>query len=131
MCDLCVYYFWHSLPQKDTLRLYYLNLKRVRASLRAFWPENNMRRLSWKETNKSLAEINLHFEAADCWGIIASSRWERLWHHGFVPLKFENDDLKEWRPVCCIQNSLGFHWVAFCWTIIHEMHKYAIFMVIV
>ncbi len=65
MCELCVL-FWHSLPQRDTLQLYYLNLKRVRVSLKAFYPENNTRRFWRKETNeKSLAEINLHFEAAD------------------------------------------------------------------
>lgn len=101
MSDFCLHSFWHSLPQKDTLRLYYLNLKRVRASPRAFWPEINMRRFSWKETNKkSLAEISLRFEAAEsplknnCFKQV---RWESQWHHGCVPLPFQKNILRKWR----------------------------------
>lgn len=139
MCELCVL-FWHSLPQRDTLQLYYLNLKRVRVSPKAFWPENNMRRFLQKETNKkSLAEIKLHFEAADwllslLWRITTSSRWKRQWHRDCVPLTFQKtswENLKEWRLVCWIQRSLGFHWSVFCWTTIHEMHNNASVMGIV
>lgn len=141
MCELCPLFL---LPQPSTEGYIAVILPKFEESKRV--TEGLLTREQYEEV---LAKRNQQEEPCwdqltlrSCWlteSLLKNNCFKQVkkhqWHHGYVPLTFqkiywENDNL-EWRLVCWIQNSLGFHWSAFSWTTIHEMRNDASVMGIV